>query len=1520
MMVCSRRLLLIGASVTALSFGNAPLNAQPGLVSDHEADQVEDVLVLSAEGEERTYAQIREGNGRVEAIVADIGDGFHSQSGRATAGDAQLLTTNRGTVTLHAFAESVGPDAFGESPAPTAYIGNAVSQIATASGAAHAGFDNGGMLGIDVGAVATGVDAFSRVHHLHLVRQLAEGSGNVRVEAVNRADADMHQTLKNSVYSTGNANAFLGAGSIVTQSAYSGGGAGDLTGASTRLVNEAGGKLSVSVDQYGRGEGVTYSGTEIGNTLYQDVATNGDAAAEIWNRGTLSVEVRNQADARDSDTSAWSDTRIFRVIGQRAKVDDADNGAANILLENDGELVVAVSSNASATFAGSSALAQVHALGVEQESNEGTIRFINRGRFEMNGIGGARGDLSARSDNMITGVRQGGNEQLGVGGGGGGMIAPFATIDPWAGATPTSTVAFWNQAEFLISGAFGGHGNQDGAAAVTLAGVDQQVRALDDAFADAVNEDDFLVRATGSASGTGSADAFADAMGIRQTAQSRDIATAHVANSGVLAVQSNATSLSSGDTNRAVASALALDQVVSGANAMIETRNSGSLMVDAMSEANGDAVAATAESYVFGMRGRANGNGEASLLFDNEGQWQVSGTANADGGIGYVMANGLGIYESISSIDVGNSGTFTVSAVSEGGAGTRAKATGIEVATLGNVAGIVSNSGNLTIGAVSRNGSGSGFSTATGIYVGAGSDGLALVNSGQIDVLAQIAGNDGNVEATAIYLDAGRGLPPASQQGYTLRNSGAIRSRVSRDGGASFERGTILDTRVASSPVLFEMTGNGAMPSSLYGNLWLSDGTDIVVREGTTLFDGVVNADLAHRGSVSIAGNGILHMAMGSGVNTPSAAHVRDLAIAGRGVLSLDLPFEEGGSTATAPTLLHQRISADTARISDGARIRITTRTPNGLYADSYYYAGVLTAGQGEGAGLFGQGAVETPSIFLLGEAINRGGWNDGIAGDDQIDLSIRRLAFAHEAFGLTPNQRAAAGGIDAVYDPAGGMDPAFAGMVVDLLAMPDAATYQGALSTLHGAQYATYLQSLSTMGSRFNKQLAGVADCYAMVPDQADSRCGRAGRIGLWMKVDHGDERIHAEATADAPHFRGRQWQAIAGFDVAIGNHGLLGFAGGYVRNKGRFDQFGGTISGEGYQLGAYASYDSGRFFVNALTSYIDLDVDAARQIDTGRLAASATASADARIWAAAIETGIRFDLGAVKVAPYAGLDYTDTRLKSFSESSTHPGALHLRDARDEGLASEIGLRMSVPGSMLVPDLRIGWRHRFEDGRADFSASYLLEPTSIFRVTGAHRKADLATVAAGISASLGPSTHLRAGYEGWLSGGHRVHSGAITLRHSFGGNQNRPIVHEAAYSAPPPIAPRPVDRPAVSPPQVACNSEPYMLFFEWNSAHITTEAAAILESAVSAYAQCANVPVTLVGHADRSGANAYNLSLSMKRNQAVQAYLIGRGIPASAISSEAYGEDRPRVATADGVREHQNRRVEIRYGSGPLQ
>ena len=159
----------------------------------------------------------------------------------------------------------------------------------------------------------------------------------------------------------------------------------------------------------------------------------------------------------------------------------------------------------------------------------------------------------------------------------------------------------------------------------------------------------------------------------------------------------------------------------------------------------------------------------------------------------------------------------------------------------------------------------------------------------------------------------------------------------------------------------------------------------------------------------------------------------------------------------------------------------------------------------------------------------------------------------------------------------------------------------------------------------------------------------------------------------------------------------------------------------------------------------------------------------------------------------------------------------------------------------------------------------------------------------------------------------YRSHSILGSLIYNFG-EPAAPPPPVVEPMAPPPPPPPPPPTPA---PVAVCTPGPYIVFFEWDKSDITSEAGSILDSAVGAYGDCGQAQVMLAGHADKSGTPKYNVGLSERRNTSVRSYLEGRGIPAGVITTQAFGEGAPKVETADGVRELQNRRVEITYGPG---
>ena len=130
--------------------------------------------------------------------------------------------------------------------------------------------------------------------------------------------------------------------------------------------------------------------------------------------------------------------------------------------------------------------------------------------------------------------------------------------------------------------------------------------------------------------------------------------------------------------------------------------------------------------------------------------------------------------------------------------------------------------------------------------------------------------------------------------------------------------------------------------------------------------------------------------------------------------------------------------------------------------------------------------------------------------------------------------------------------------------------------------------------------------------------------------------------------------------------------------------------------------------------------------------------------------------------------------------------------------------------------------------------------------------------------------------------------------------------VRYAFNVAPPPVVAEavPVARPAVD--------GAYLVFFDWDRADLTDRARQIIAEAAQATTRAQVTRIHVQGNADRTGTAAYNQRLSLRRAQAVGAELTRNGVPAAAITIEAFGDTKPLIPTAVGVREPQNRRVAI--------
>lgn len=143
-------------------------------------------------------------------------------------------------------------------------------------------------------------------------------------------------------------------------------------------------------------------------------------------------------------------------------------------------------------------------------------------------------------------------------------------------------------------------------------------------------------------------------------------------------------------------------------------------------------------------------------------------------------------------------------------------------------------------------------------------------------------------------------------------------------------------------------------------------------------------------------------------------------------------------------------------------------------------------------------------------------------------------------------------------------------------------------------------------------------------------------------------------------------------------------------------------------------------------------------------------------------------------------------------------------------------------------------------------------------------------------------------------------HNVFLGLRYTFGKK-------EEPAAAPPP--PPPAPKAAPPPPPVPQN---FLVFFDFDSANLRADAEKIVMEAAEYTRKSGKSVITATGHADTSGSAAYNLGLSERRAQAVKKALLAHGFSDAEIIVLHKGESDPLVATGDGVREPQNRRVEI--------
>ncbi len=263
-------------------------------------------------------------------------------------------------------------------------------------------------------------------------------------------------------------------------------------------------------------------------------------------------------------------------------------------------------------------------------------------------------------------------------------------------------------------------------------------------------------------------------------------------------------------------------------------------------------------------------------------------------------------------------------------------------------------------------------------------------------------------------------------------------------------------------------------------------------------------------------------------------------------------------------------------------------------------------------------------------------------------------------------------------------------------------------------------------------------------------------------------------------------------------------------------------------------------------------------------------TASGRIQTYGAMANALFDFDIGVPWLFPYAGAGagYAWTKLDGFSATSAaQPFALDAGNHADGKFAYQAmaGLSFPVPD---VPGLSITAEYRF------------------FAVTAGAQFPTEELTSAGVIASPSKSgLKLSAQYN---------HDALLGVRYAFG------------------VTPPPAEPVAQAPIQQTTPARSYLVFFDWDRAALTERARQIIHEAADNSTHVQYTRIEVDGYTDTSGTPKYNQGLSVRRAEAVAAELVKDGVPKASISVNGFGETKLLVQTGPGVREPQNRRVEI--------
>ena len=1065
----------------------------------------------------------------------------------------------------------------------------------------------------------------------------------------------------------------------------------DVDAATASLENAAGAFLGVTAMSGAQGLYAMAGGMAIG--LSQSVYAGSSADLTAGNLGTLMVSASANAEATYLATASVAGVGI----GQSGDADSTFLDASN-----SGDLTVFGTATASTTeglysLPGIAVAGATYVGGIAQSAYGGeqaTASAMNSGSIGVLASADAAASTYAMAYSQGFGVMQ------------------------YVRADSDALAVFQNTGTVSVLSASGAQSDYVAAASARASGVDQRVNTSDGANTSAVaallNDDTIFAEALAGAGGLTAdqatyAAANASALGVYQEAWGASVAQTQLKNNGTIAAIGVAEA--NGNIATAAADAAAyVAEVEAGDDSTMVFRNTktGAIWAIADAEATGETFAgAEAEALGAGFFGYAYDGNPTQIDAVNKGLIAASAFATVNGAPteGWAYAEAMGV--AISSWE-GLGGTFK-----NGGKGM----------ILANAFASGPNS----------------YARAVGLEATSYDNGIHILNNGLIIAYAEGA----EAMATGISLGSmsvGVGALPPPTSVATIENHGDIWAGISTDGGNTVLRGNAINTQYAYNPVTILLENDS--PANIFGNIEISDDDQIIVQNGKTKFDGVINPDMMLEGSLTIRSKGTLVMLNNNDEEGPSHAYVDTFKMGKKGKLQLNLTPDN--SPGAYPT-----INANTANLGGKLKAKFTPT----FYDDKTVYEDVIAAETRNGK--FNK--VVDNSVLLDVKAV--------YDNNNNVDLKVKRVAFG-DVPGLTKNQSAAGDGIEKVYGKLPNNGP-FSSIVQDLFTL-NGAQYAAAMDQLAGAEYAQLMQSVLRSTSQLNASVTDRMDCAIdpnLLATGADARkgCFDPNKVQVWARV--GGSWNNSDGDVEAPGYSEDQASIYVGGDYAINTNVFVGVAGGYFNSSLDFDDWGGrdgaSMSYDGGQIALYGGYDDGIWYGRNILSYGFYSGDSRREFGITSAPRSLTGDYNTNVVSYYGEAGRRFQLMEnVGATPFLGLGLASAGIDSFKEKDPHGtgAALGIRGTDSNSVATTLGFRVNGYWGGFRPELTLAWRHEFADARQTVDMSYAGAPNGgNFSVVSSDPGSDALIVGLGASYAIAPSSVISLRYDGEFWSGYNA-------------------------------------------------------------------------------------------------------------------------------------------------------------------